>query len=374
MSGPISGLARTGLGLAVLILVAASCTETPKPASPVVGMAVPLAPAPGPVPRPDPVMDADSMEAARADLKLLGYGAGKQGDADDTAFQRAIQAFEKDQGLAEDGRLTPALAERLKHLRAELPKPATAVATAKQGEIFIYSDGSQRRQPVGLLPAPPPGLVSDVPGNFLRPMRPGMQGSYHLGVRANGGFTPVATVTCRVEKMAPTNAPAGLFNTLPVTCRTDAKPPAQLQWRSFYAVKLGQVIRQQASAAAGGNRDLIAIRPYTENWPSAARTGLDWALAHALDAAASATPVQWSSTAVPPHFEIHAYAALSPHDAGLPGGEAPTCRRFDLAQSDGPSRLYPGIACRNAKGVWSLPQSNIQIATPAKGFQAAPPL
>jgi hypothetical protein len=36
--------------------------------------------------------------------------------------------------------------------------------------------------------------------------------------------------------------------------------------------------------------------------------------------------------------------------------------------------LYPGIACRSAKGAWSLPQSNIQIATPAKGVQAAPAL
>jgi peptidoglycan hydrolase-like protein with peptidoglycan-binding domain len=365
MSGRLSGLARTGAGLALLTL--AACTQASKPAMP--SARLPVAAAPAMAPRPDPVMDADSMEAARADLKLLGYAAGKPGDAADPAFSRAILAFEKDQGLAEDGHLTPALAERLKHLRAELPKPAVT-ATAGQGEIFVYSDGSQRRQPVGVLLAPPPGLVSDVPDNFLRPLRPGLQGSYHLGVRTkDGGFSPVATVTCRVDKIAPTNSPAGLFDTLPVTCRTDAKPPQQLQWRSFYAVKLGQVIRQQAPAAAGGNRDLIAIRPFTANWPSAARAGLDWALAHALETPVSATPVLWSSTAVPPHFEIHAYAALSPRDAGLPGGDGPSCRRFDLAQSGGPARLYPGIACRDAKGAWTLPESSVQIAAPANGFE-----
>jgi hypothetical protein len=258
-------------------------------------------------------------------------------------------------------------------VRAEIPKPPIAVTPARQGEIFVYSDGSQRRQPLGLLLAPPPGLASDVPDNFLKPMRPGIQGSYHLGVRArDGGFTPVATVTCRVDKIAPATAPAGLFDTMKVSCRTGTA--GQLQWRSFYAVKLGQVIRQEAPAAAGGNRDLIAIRPLTENWPSAARTGLDWALAHALDAPASTAPVLWSSTAVPPHFEIHAYGALSPRDAGLPGGGTPSCRRFDLAQSDDPAHLYPGIACRNAKGIWSLPGSTIQIAAPAQGFQTAPSL
>jgi hypothetical protein len=366
MSGRLSGLARTGAGLALLTL-AAACAQAPKPAAPSARLPVAAAPAPAMAPRPDPVMDPDSMEAARADLKLLGYAAGKLGDAAD--LSHAILAFEKDQGLAEDGRLTPALAERLKHLRAELPKPAITVI-ARQGEIFVYSDGSQRRQPLGILLNPPPGLVSDVPANFLRPMRPGLQGSYHLGVRAkDGGFSPVATVTCRVDKIAPINSPAGLFDSLPVTCRTDAKPPAQLQWRSYYAVKLGQVIRQQAPAAAGGNRDLIAIRPFTANWPSAARAGLDWALAHALETPASTTPVLWSSTAVPPHFEIHAYAALSPRDAGLPGGDGPSCRRFDLAQSGGPARLYPGIACRDTNGAWTLPESSVQIAAPANGFE-----
>ena len=197
-------------------------------------------------------------------------------------------------------------------------------------------------------------------------MRPGMTGSYRLGHRAkDGSFAPVTNVTCKIEKMAATTSPLGVFDTIPVNCRADGKTP--MQWRSFYAVKLGQMVRQES---ASGNRDLIAIRPVTANWPSAARAGLDWALTHALDTQGSTAPVLWSSTAVAPRFEIRAYAALAPHDAGLPGGDATSsCRRFDLVQTGDAAHPYPGIACRNAKGGWSLPGGGIAIATPANGFE-----
>jgi hypothetical protein len=355
------------IGAAMLALLAGSCTPMPVPDAPIA--AAPVRPAPSPlVQTAAPAMDSETIAAAGRDLRMLGYGVSKTSDPADPSFQRAILAFQKDQGLAEDGLLTPALAEKLRRLRAQLPR----TASAEQDGLFIYSDGSQRKEAIGLLPPPPAGLVSDAPSNFLQPLHPGVSGSYHLGWRGKDGFAPATTVTCRAGKIAPLKAPLGQFDVIPVTCHVEGK--GGLQWRSFYAVKLGLVIRQEAPPAAGGTHALIAIRPLTASWPSAARIGLDWALSHALDTPASTAPILWSSTAVPPRFEIHAYAALSPHDAGLPGGNAP-CRRFDLVQT-GDASSWPGIACRNAKGSWILPQAGIVIASPASGLEkpAAPAL
>ena len=353
-----------------LAFFAAGCAQAPTPVA--VAVSDPSLAARPPTalvsPADTPAPDSDMIQAAQRDLKALGYAVGKQGELTDPLFQRAILAFEKDQGLAQDGTLTPILADRIKQVRNELPK-AVPVA-AQGGEMLVYSDGIERRQPLGLLPAPPTGLVSDAPANFLQPLRPGLTGTYHLGRRAkDGGFTIVASVTCRTDRVAPLNAPLGLFDSLPVECDAEGKDMPAMQWRSFYAIKLGLVIRQETAPAAGGARDLIAVRPVTTGWPSAARTGLDWALTHALETPILTAPVLWSSTAVPPHFEIHAAALLSPHDAGLPGGTAtPSCRRFDLVQTGEPVRHYPGIACRNGKGGWSLAQSRIELASPANGF------
>jgi Putative peptidoglycan binding domain len=352
-----------------LALFATGCAQAPRPVAVAVNdsslaahpPAVLVSPADAPAP------DSDMIEAVQRDLKALGYAVGKPGELTDPLFQRAILAFEKDQGLTQDGNLTPTLVDRIRQVRVQLPKAFPVVA--QDGEMLVYSDGSERRQPLGLLPAPPAGLVSDASANFLQPLRPGLTGSYHLGRRAkDGSFTIVASVTCKIGRVVPLNAPLGLFDSLMVECGAEGKDMPAMQWRSFYAIKLGLVIRQEAAPAAGGARDLIAVRPVTTGWPSAARTGLDWAITHALETPVSTTPVLWSSTAVPPHFEIHAAAALSPHDAGLPGGATPSCRRFDLMQTGEPVRHYPGIACRNAKGSWSLAQSRVELASPASGF------
>jgi hypothetical protein len=158
----------------------------------------------------------------------------------------------------------------------------------------------------------------------------------------------------------------GLLDTIAVDCRGDA--PTTPQWRSLYATVPGAVVRQET---ATGARDLVAIRPLTGDWPSAARTGLDWALTHALEAATSSVPVQWSSTAVAPHFEIRAAAKLSGREAGLSGKYAPqSCRRFEIEQTGTAAPHYPGIACQNAPGIWSLPGSAAPLAAPASGIAA----
>ena len=63
----------------------------------------------------------------------------------------------------------------------------------------------------------------------------------------------------------------------------------------------------------------------------------------------SSTPSRESS-ALPGHIEIEALGEL---DYGAYG----TCRRFSATRFDveGMKRVYPGIACRGADGIWTVP-------------------
>ena len=201
----------------------------------------------------------------------------------------------------------------------------------------------------------------------MLPLRPGSQASFQFGTRAkDGSFKPAMTVTCQASRIAQANVPLGLLDTVPVDCRGDT--PNAPQWRSVYSTMLGAVVRQDTIT---GVHDLVAIRPATSDWPSAARTGLDWALTHALEAGVANVPVQWSSTAVAAHFEIKIVTKLSGQDAGLSGKyAAQSCRRFDIGQAGTPALHYPGIACQAAPGLWSLPGSAAAFAAPANGIAA----
>ena len=349
-----------------LALLLAACAQTPKTqavVAPTLLMAPTLLIAPEPAQAADPAL----LAAAQIDLRALGYAAGKSGDTNDPALEKAVLTFEKDQGLPQDGQVTEALVNRMKLVRAELPKSAPASRNA----IFAYDDGATSRQALGLQMVPPQGLVSSAPVNFMQPLRPGALASYQLGKRAkDGSFTPTLTVTCRAGRITQANIPVGEMDVIAVECHGDGT--ALLQWRSLYSPALGLVVRQERD---GGAADLVAVRPFTGEWPSAARTGLDWAVTHSLDGAPSSPPVQWSSTGVAPHFEIKAAAKISGQDAGLSGrGAALSCRRFEMEQSGQPAAHYPGIACRNAEGAWMLPGTAIQFANPAIAMKALPGL
>ncbi len=350
----------------VLALMVAGCAHAPSPAIVAAAPApeVSAPPAPLTAPAPQPAIDPATVAAAQRNLRALGYNAGKAGDMADPAFQRAILTFEKDQGLTEDGTLSSAVIDRLKLMRATLLKSAS-VDTNRSG-IFVYSDGTTRRQALGIVITPAQGQASNAPANFMLPLRPGSEASYRLGTRdKDGSFNPLMTVTCQAGRTAQVNLPLGLLDAIAVDCRGDAANAPQ--WRSVYSTMLGTVVRQETNSGA---RNLVAIRPATGDWPSAARTGLDWALTHALEAPIPSAPVQWSSTAVAPHLEIRATARLSGQEAGLSGKYAPqSCRRFDMVQG-GSTSHYPGIACQTAPGVWTLPGSAAPLAAPAGGIAA----
>ncbi len=340
---------------AALTVMVAACAQASKPEATIVASKIAATTPPAALASPAAEPMDSAAATAQRNLKALGYAAGR--DPSDPALARAIQAFEKDQGMTEDGRLTPAVSEKLRLMRAALQKAPPD--DAARDAAFVYSDGLVRRQPLGLLPAPQ-GLVSDAPANLLQPLRPGAQASYNLGRRGKDGhFSPVLAVTCHTGHMTQTSMALGLLDILAVDCHGEGKGAPPLQWRAIYSLKLGVVTRQDGSF---GNRELVAIRPVTGDWPSAARTGLDWALTHALDMSGNST-VPWSSTAVASHFEISAGPRLAGSDAGLGGRYAKlSCRRFNLAQSASPSSQYPGIACQTG-AAWSLPGSRTPIAS-----------
>lgn len=134
---------RMALAAASLLLVGA-CTTKPKPApEPVVAAAPePPPPPPPPPPAPDPslVTDKAGVIAAQRALLQLGYKPGKPDGVAGTGTERAIKAFQKDHGLAEEGRLTLSLAARLKTALAAANAKASVIAL-RQGDMLIYNDG-----------------------------------------------------------------------------------------------------------------------------------------------------------------------------------------------------------------------------------------
>jgi hypothetical protein len=350
------------LSVMVLGLMLSACAQSPKPAASAAPHASEAAaPMSSTVPQAVPAPDPALLATMQANLRALGYLVDKS--ADDSGFTKALIAFKKDQGLPQDGVVTEALVDRIKLLRAEVAKPAPPLS----GATYLYDDGASGRTPMGLLVAPPVGLSADAPSNFMMPLRPGAQASYQLGKRTeDGNFTPAMTVTCRTGRITQANVPMGALDMIPVDCHSEGA----LQWRSLYSLKWGLVVRQERNNVM---RDLVAIRPQTNDWPGAARTGLDWAVTHALDSTTS-TSLQWSSTGVATHFEIRTAASLSGKDAGLTGkNTALYCRRFDLAQSGQPTLHYPGIACQNPAGLWALPGTIVTFAAPASHVAANAP-
>lgn len=348
--------------VAIPALLLAGCTQTAKTAAPLPSPPVVAEAPPAPLMQATPPVDAAEITLAERDLRELGYSAGKSGDINDPALRRAILAFEKDQGLAEDGQLSPALEARLKQLRGTMFRKS--VAQSRRDALFVYSDGTIRSGGLNPLPPLPTGLSSDVSANLLRSMRPGSQMTYHFGHRARTGFVAVKSVDCQVGHITPSSTVFGTADVLPVDCRIQGD--AKHIWHSLFSPTLEAVIQQDDT---GKTRSLVAIRPSTASWPSAARTGLDWAITHALETPSSDAAIQWSSTGVARHFEIRAFTRISGAEMGLSGKYAALgCRRFELVENSHPPSRYPGIACERAKGGWTLGGTNIALASPARAM------
>lgn len=124
----------------LLALAVISCAHGPKPVTVAVRKPMPVHVAPAPPPQPGMVSDVHGVCAAQRALNDLGFGVGKPDGIAGPATRRAIIAFQKSKGLAEDGRLTTALLDKLKSLQSEQEKDA--IITVGPGDTLIYSDGA----------------------------------------------------------------------------------------------------------------------------------------------------------------------------------------------------------------------------------------
>jgi len=127
----------------ILALLGASCSQPAKQAP--TAVAAPAlqraTAAPPPVPDQEQSLDERTVAAAQRALTQLGYAVGTADGVIGPATRRAIAAFQKDHGLAEDGRLSLALAAMLGTLAAQAPKINTTSVTA--GDTLLFGDGSK---------------------------------------------------------------------------------------------------------------------------------------------------------------------------------------------------------------------------------------
>jgi hypothetical protein len=136
-------LRRVGSVLAVFVAVACSGPAKEAPQTAVISApqtTAAAAPAPPPA-EPEQLTDERTVAAAQRALAQLGYPLGSADGVIGPATRRAILAFQKDRGLAEDGRLTQALVNLLGKLAAQLPKNNTTLAAA--GDVLLFGDGSR---------------------------------------------------------------------------------------------------------------------------------------------------------------------------------------------------------------------------------------
>ena len=167
---------------------------------------------------------------------------------------------------------------------------------------------------------------------------------------------------CRDDGATRLSLRAGVFQTRKLACDGSSEPDgAHLQRVWHYAPEIGHyVLFEEIDEALGASRrsELVAIVPSTEKWPPAARAGLGWALEHALETAAPGEETDWTSSAIDVRVSITPGPRAASDDDG-------SCRNFAQTWSgpDG-SRVYPGLACRQADGKWLIPglEADVEVA------------
>lgn len=327
-------------------------------------------------------------------LTSLGYDAGPADGVLGPQTIAAVRAFQKDQRLDEDGRPTPSLLARLEAVRAKLP--VSTLPRYEAGESFIYSDGTsekiqetgnglrlmldsgeKRWRPENFLILAGPGEKTDAPADFMQPLRPGSKGRYQLYRRAaDGRHESPSTVDCSAGRVRLHVVPAGKFRAIDVRCvETEGGAPVlEREW--LYAPLLRQVVRDvvRRNGKEAAIRELVAVRPATDTWPMAARTGLDWAIVNSLrEAETRNAPVSWASTGVGERFLIRVDPVPLAAPGQLAGVEkAELCLRYRLVRTDpkGSGQIYPGVACRSGNDEWRIPAlQRFVFASPPKGLE-----
>ena len=379
---PVASGSRTGLlnrqrgypliAVALLAVFLTACSQqtetstTPAPAEP--------APATPPT-KPRTPADPQVLAAQKA-LAELGYYRGQLDGISGPKTRRAVSDYQQDVGLTPDGTVTRDLVARL----AEPSAPAAPRADHsgqgplyETGDVYIYTDGSVEtvvsadRQSVAwqngrgsrwaspfdftLATGQENGITVQQPLSW--PLTVGAVSTYAVKSAA-GAADPWQ---CAVEQREKISVAAGTFDTYKILCHPEGDASGAGQSRAwYYAPALRQYVRYVDSAAGPLNdvsgtrsRDLVAISPGAVGWPSEARTGFAWARSHTLESEADGARIPWESTAIADRFIIVPGPAVG-------SGNSPHCRRVtqERIESDGTTRLFPGVACRSADGQWQI--------------------
>ena len=371
------------LALAAAILLISGCSHPPGNTAAPVEPPSSASTSSTPTPPATTVRPTDpEVRAAQVSLAGLGYYRGPIDGIDGPKTRAAVANYQTDEGLSPDGKVSRELVARLAGAQpAPMEHPADGPAVGpiyEPGDVYIYTDGHvetvlsatdrhvEWRDAAGLrwsaapdftLPAGRPGAGAIVALNqaLSWPLRIGATAAYTVksglaDERAAGDHW-----RCAVESRESIAVAVGTFDSYKIACRLDGDPLATTQSRTwYYAPAVGHYVRYIDDAAIASNdvtrtrsRDLVAVSPGASGWPSEARTGLEWALSHALDS--DGRPVSWESSAIAARFVIEPGGRV---DAGHPG----QCRRFSETRiaADAVKRLYPGIACRSEGGHWRL--------------------
>jgi peptidoglycan hydrolase-like protein with peptidoglycan-binding domain len=341
------------------------CSHGPEksaaPDQPSASTAAPSKPAP-------PARPADpEVRAAQDYLARLGYYGGPIDGINGPKTRAAVANYQTDSGLPPDGKVSRDLIARLAGAPSTPAQRDTVDRVAgplyEPGDAYVYTDGqvetvlSTRENRVTWQDAKSQQWSTDsdftVPTRrsdpdadvaslrpFTWPLRVGATASYAVKTAASDHLYHWQ---CVVEGREQTAVVAGTFDSYKIVCRHDDDPPGTASSRTWYfAPAIGHYVRYVDNGANGArSRDLVAVSPGELGWPPEARTGLEWAVSHALDAEPDGQAVPWQSSAVAARFVIEPGSRV---DVGQSG----ECRRFKQTRiaADATKRIYPGVACR----------------------------
>lgn len=366
--------------VAAAVFFLSACSQLPSTVSPVEPS--PSATSPSKAPHSAQAADPEVRTAQEA-LAELGYYRGPIDGVDGPKTHAAIANYQADEGILSDGKVTRELVARLTEAqRTTVAEHSAGAAPAgpayEPGDAYVYSDGhvetvqstSDRRvewrDAAGLhwsserdftLPTGRSDTASIVSSThaFSWPLRVGATAAY--ATKPGDGVAGGATWQCAVETRESIAVPAGTFDSYRIVCRLDGDPLKTTESRTwYYAPAVGHYVRYVDEAATPLNgvtgtrsRDLVSVSLGANGWPSEARTGLEWAVSHALEAEPEGHAVPWESSALAARFVIEPRGQV---DVGGSG----QCRRFSETRisPDATKRVYPGIACRQSDGHWRL--------------------
>lgn len=335
----------------------------------------------------DPVaaeLTRKKIMAMQADLTALGYNPGRVDGVWGSRTEKAVKAFQKDAGMTADGVITQELADRLAAAAGRDLPPADMIHVENAhipprhdaGDAYIWSNGEVetvvRAAGNNLFWRTDNGHRYTADSNFLIPPSSwaGPSGSGEADARLEGrkswplhAGSPLefevasdgllAKWRCSTAGTRRVTVPAGQFDVIALACERNPAPAGDWVRRVWlYAPEVRHYVAR-TDIMADGSRDsieLVGVRPGAEDWPPAARAGLDRAIRDALDDLPDGKNSRWSSTFVKEEFEI---LLGSTHDTGA--GER--CRNFELiAHGAGISRIYPAQACISGDAEkWRIP-------------------